>query len=314
MKIESANQFKVTMESLVTIAEKYDLVLKDFTIAATGIENTTIIADCVEGMFVFRIYRKLKKTNEHIHQEIGFTEFLRSKGIQVPQIVRNNENEYITMVTRDDTTWQIIGMDFIGGKHPAEYTARLINTMAPLQAKIHTVTKEYKSPYEGFVLDELRERQFIKHIATDDLKDNELIKFIDRAKQFCVNFTDDLPRGLCHLDFDEGNILVNKNDEITAILDFDDLAIAPFIVDLGYSLWSVWYNSDAQSARNYLESYQNSRQLTDSEKDTLQSVILFRHYVICAMLVLEGKTAINDIEKYLRLEKEILTENLTKSQ
>lgn len=308
MKIDSDNQFVFDKDTLKELAKLYNLELRDYSVAATGIENTTIIADCAEGKFVFRIYRKLKKTNEHIHQEINFTEFLHSRGIQVPRIITNNKNELLTMFTDDDSTWQIIVMDFIEGFHPAKYTAVLINTMASLQARIHTVAKEYASPYVGFVLKELRERQFIKHIASDDLKDNELIQFIDRAKNIHVELTDDLPRELCHLDFDEGNILVNKNDEITAILDFDDLALAPYIVDLGYSMWSVWYNSGVESARNYLESYQNTRQLSDEEKDILQSVILFRHYLVCAMLVLEGETEIKDIEKYLRLEKEILTE------
>jgi Ser/Thr protein kinase RdoA (MazF antagonist) len=311
MKIESANQFKANKESLVKIAGTYGLELKDYDIAATGIENTTIIADCAKGKFVFRIYRKLKKTNEHIHQEINFTEFLHSRGIQVPRIITNNKNELLTMFTDDDSAWQIIVMDFIEGSHPAKYTTGLINTMASLQAKIHTVTKDFKSPYEGFVLKELRERQFIKHIATEDLKDNELIQFIDRAKNFHVELADVLPWGLSHLDFDEGNILVNTNDEITAILDFDDLALVPYVVDLGYSMWSIWYNSDAESARNYLKSYQESRELSTQEMNILPSVILFRHYVICAMFVLEGESDNEHIDKYLSLEKEILTENVT---
>ncbi len=310
MKIDPKKQFVPNQKNLAELAAKYGLKLKDFYIATTGIENTTIIANCDEGRFVFRVYRQSKKSDGHIKQEIKFTIFLKAHDIQVPQIIVNIDGDSLTVFTANDVSWQVIVMEFVEGVHPAKYSHSLIERMATLQATIHNISSDFSDSYLGFVLQKLREQHFIKDIPTAELQDTKLVEFLDRAKKYMVTLSDDLPWGLCHLDFDKGNILVDEKDEITVILDFDDLALAPYVVDLGYSLWSVWYSGEVESASEYLLAYEKSRKLSGQEKDCLQSVILFRHYIICAVNILEGETDDEHVDKYLRLENEMRTHSL----
>lgn len=310
MKIDPEKQFLPNQKNLAELAAKYGLKLKSFDIATTGIENTTIIANCDRGRFVFRIYRQSKKSNGHIEQEIKFTTFLKTHDIQVPQIIVNINGDALTVFTANDVLWQGIIMEFVQGMHPANYSHSLIERMATLQATIHNISSDFSDSYLGFVLRELRERHFIKDIPVAELQDTKLVDFLDRAKKYIVTLSDDLSWGLCHLDFDEGNILVDEKDKITAVLDFDDLALAPYVVDLGYSLWSVWYSGELASASEYLLAYEQNRELSGQEKDCLRSVILFRHYVICALNILEGETDDEHVDKYLRLENEMKNHSL----
>lgn len=76
----------------------------------------------------------------------------------------------------------------------------------------------------------LKEYYFIDQIPQEGI-DSRLRAFLQRAKEYEVSLPSELPRGLCHLDYDTGNTLVNKN-VVAAVLDFDDLALAPFVVCL----------------------------------------------------------------------------------
>lgn len=310
MKVDPEKQFVPSQKNMDELVARYGLAFKNFDAATTGIENTTIITDCDEGKLVFRIYRKHKKSDDHIEQEIQFMNFLRSHGVQVPRTLKNDEGDYLTMFFADNVLWQVIAMEFVEGIHPAAYSPALIQNMASLQARLHNISAHFSDSYQSLAVSELKEQQFIKHIAATELENTRLGDFLNRAKEYAVTLADELPRGLCHLDFDKGNILVNKNDEITSILDFDDLANMHYVVDLGYSLWSVWYINGVTAASKYLLLYEQTRELNSEERAFLHSAILFRHYVICALSVLDGEVDDEHVDKYIELENDIKNTSL----
>lgn len=305
MKIAPDDQLAIDNSKLENILDEYDLSLLNFVEASSGIENKTIIATTNRGRFVVRVYRNGKKSDSSINMELDFMAYLHSHGVPVPGILHNQSGVCLTKLTFDSRTWQIIVMEYIEGEHAKQYTEELISNMAKTQAAMHSLSVAY--PVKGIPaekLNVLKEEYFIKQIDLLHLEDDRLRGFLQRASDYTLGLDMGLPRGLCHLDYDTDNVLA-KDSSVLAVLDFDDLAIAPFIVCLAYTLWHVYIEKNEAAAWQYLENYETFRQLSDLERSYMKPIILFRHYMISALMVLNNHTSESDIERYLDIEKQL---------
>ena len=83
------------------------------------------------------------------------------------------------------------------------------------------------------------------------------------------------PKGICHCDYDFSNILF-QNDELVALLDFDDANYTYLTFDLvniiDYWAWPHEGNLDLQMAHEIVRVYMNSRELSTTEKQHLFDV------------------------------------------
>lgn len=305
MKIDSHRQFQPNASKVRDILAAYDLNLQDYELATSGIENITIIANCNEGKFVLRLYRQNKKTDEHINQEWRFVNFLHKNDFPVAQTVTNKDGELLIKYIDNDMTWQVILMKFVDGRHPSSYSPKLIANLASTQAKMHLLAPTFSDHYYGSVLRNLQEKHFIKQIDFTNLPSKEFAELLKRAEKYEVNLGTDFDFALCHLDFDADNVLVDEHDELTAILDFDDLSLAPFVLDLAYTLWDVYYDGGEDSVNQYLSVYQKIRPLNSEEKSVIKQIILFRHYVISAIRTLGDEIDEKTATKYLAIEKSL---------
>ena len=306
MKLDPHNHITPTHESVQQLLVPYDLELVSFVAATSGIENTTLIVDCTKSKFVLRVYRKHNKDNTRIELESRFASYLHKHEVRVPQITPNAAGEQFSLVELDDTVWQVMLMEFVPGQHADSYSEQLLQEMAAAQAKMHFLANEFDGESLLPPILEHQEGVFLKQIDFGSLINSELIEFLERAKTFHTTLDSSLPTGLCHLDYDRDNILSDKDGGIAAILDFDDLAPAPFVLDLGYTLWEIWYTNNKEAADRYLILYEQLRPLSKLEKDSLAATLLFRHYVICSAGVVKGEIDNETIKKYVRLEKEFM--------
>lgn len=306
MKIEEQKQFQVSEESLKEILSLYSLTLQGFENVNSGIENTTLIIECSEGKYVLRIYRRLKKSDDHILEEVDYMKFLYDNGFKVPKIIKSHSGSELIKYNSRDVEWQIILMEHIDGHHAKKYSPALIQNLANTQARMHMLGNEYTNRFQGAVLRTLRERYFAKNIETNN---SHFAAFLNRVQNFEVKLDDKLPFGLCHLDYDKHNILVNDSNEITGIIDFDDLALAPYILDLGYSAWDAFYFGGIVELNQYLDEYQEIRTLSEVERSSLKPILLFRHYVVCTLFALDGKDSNDHIERYLAGEARLQSWN-----
>lgn len=308
MNLQPHPHFQPTMESVQAILDNYALTLQDYRAVTSGIENTTLLLNCVQGAFVLRIYRQLRKSDKHIDQEMQFQKYLRERGVPVPGIIANQQGSLFSRVGVDSANWQAILMEFVEGKHLESYPLHFLEAMATAQAQIHTLSSTFSDHYQGFVLRELRETRFIKQIDIAALQNSKLSDFLERAKRYQVSLNKQLPWGLCHLDYDKDNILADSSGNIAAILDFDDLALAPYAVDLAYALLHIYWHVGVDGVASYLTTYERVRTLSELERQNLERVMLFRYYVLCSHAVLDGATDEASVDKYLEIESDLLQE------
>lgn len=308
MIMELNNQFVPEFELVESILKLYGLQLVSYEKAKTGIENTTLIIDNKYKKYVLRVYRNGNKSVTDIKHEVDFIEYMISNGVNVPKIVKNIANQYITDFEHCGTVWHIILMEFVDGEHAVCYPHKLLIDIAKTQAEIHILSKKYTTDSVN-MLTELSEDCFIKQIDMAQIKDTQLMQFLMRAENFKISLDPKLPKGLCHLDYDNENIL-SKNHKVVAVLDFDDLAISPFVVCLAYTLWHVLYSDGTQKMYDYLAEYEKIRPLNNLEKSYLYKIVLFRHYVISSMYILNGNQSKIHIHTYIKLEKLLIKKTL----
>jgi len=307
MKLNPEDQYYADENSIQAVLCQYGLELVCFEAAKSGIENTTLFVDTNKGKFVLRMYRQNKKADEVIKEEIRFTNLLAQRALPVPKIVPNTQREFLNYATVGGLRWQWVLMEYMAGEHPEFYSHPLINSMATVQAQMHKLSAEYDYSNEFLPrLTELRETVFINKIDRNDGLDSRLVDFLERAEAFVLPLPLDLPTGICHLDFSKGNVLVD-HDAVAAVLDFDDMQVAPYAVCLGFSLYHLREgNCSVAEQEEYVHQYRTIRKLSELEKSILPGVMLFRHYFISSLRIFRQRCAEEDIIKYLEIEQDLV--------
>jgi Ser/Thr protein kinase RdoA (MazF antagonist) len=310
MKLKPENQIKHSLESVKKLGRHYGIDVNGYQAATSGIENTTLIAVSNGAKYVFRIYRQDKKTDDQIHAEIDFIIFLRSHGVPTVDVRVNNNGDLLTNFEALEKSWQVIVMDFANGEHPKSLSTALITNIATTQAQMHTAAVNYTAKLDVIrQLTELVETEFIHQIDLATVNP-ELRAFLERGAAYKLALAANLPKGPCHMDYDEQNMLFS-GDEITAVLDFDDMAVAPYVCCLAYTLWHIQDTNGVATRDSYLAVYQQLRPLSEVEKQFLFPAMLFRHYMISAIKVLAGKIDPKDIQDYLQVERQLQTSSLS---
>lgn len=293
-KLNEDAQFVPTDELLTQILAEYSIGPFTWHYATSGIENLTLILSTVQQNYVLRVYRQGKKTASEIHIELDFLAYLKAQGLPVVPPLKNRRGDVLTAIRDKDRLWHCLLMPFINGSHPEAYTPELLDEMATIQGHLHLHGLCYSKVHEfsGTVHD----------LSCYYAPDFERAKypayhtaFLETAQAFRLDVAR-LPAALVHLDYDAENILV-KGASVLAVLDFDDIAQAPLVACLGNTLWDVFLATGSESAlRDYLAVYSSIRSLSESESNTLPSVMLLRHYSIALLSATVWNVESDEIE------------------
>jgi homoserine kinase type II len=306
MKLDAESQFTPTKQNITGILSAYDIALTTYRSAKTGIENCTMHITSGQERYVLRVYRQNKKSDAAILSELKFIDYLLHNCIPTIPAITNKSGQTITHVRSKDLTWQAILMRYAQGTHAIHYSDVLLQNLANIQAHMHNLADAYDSSGDKLdTITELRETIFIKLIKNQHLLGSRYQAFIDHSKNYASKLDPLLPTGLCHLDYDNGNVL-SKNGKITAVLDFDDLSYAPYVMCLAYTLWDVLFDTKLAKVKDYVVYYQKIRTLNTAEKAQLIPIILFRNYVIGCAQIAAGNMSDVLLKKYTEIEHQLL--------
>lgn len=306
MKLQTSLQFKPTIYNVGTILSHYGLDLLEYTTAESGIENCTLFVTTAQGEFVLRIYRQQKKSDAEIAGEIAFSRFLHDHGIPTAEIVATTLRQMLCHISDGRQDWQAVLMHRASGLHSANYPSEHRVQLATTQARMHVAAGGYTSEAKVIrTINELQDGEFAPMITDRHNLPPPLRSFVKRAEGYYLQLPAELPRGLCHLDYCNGNVLFNDG-KISAVLDFDDLAYSPFVACLAYSAWDVLKTEDTSAMRHYLNSYETVRPLDALETIYLPRIALARHYSIGNLIIASGKTDDDTAAMLLSVERQLL--------
>ncbi len=312
-KLSPEHLFVPSQKHVRAILAYYNLPLTRFEHATHGIENLTLLVWSRRKKYVLRVYPQQKKSDVDILLELDFMSHLRKHGLPTPAIISSSDNRPLVVCEVDQKKWQCVLMEHAQGAHPEAFTPALLDHMALLQARMHTLGEQYAHIHHmksGRAA--LRATSTIDDLLNTTALESGVRDLLERVKAFVVELDDALPLGLSHFDFDIENVLTH-HDRVTAILDFGDMECLPLVVCLGYTLWDVLFETGGSPAlmARYLQHYQKVRQLSLKEKEALREIVLFRHYVITTVRIQFGDFSQKDLDKALQQEQELRQASLT---
>lgn len=313
MVYKKSGQFPSNLENIHHLAALYGCRDGSFMSAESGIENTTFIIDS-QVKIVIRVYRQAKKSESDIRLEIDFMQELRTQGLCVPMILKNITGKTLTKVKIAQNDWLAIAMEYVPGHHPKTYSKRIIDQLATQQALMHKIGISYAQKHQAKPTLQLLPGEFTDHIKDEDISDERLRALIGRARKYELKLGKSLDFGFVHNDFDIENTLFDNKDTLQGILDFDDLAVMPVVVCLAFSLWSVLFETDSRvMVKDYIEVYRQHRKLSSEELTLMPRILLFRHYAITSLFVLDGEMNEATIKKCVNIET-LLLDMVSKSK
>lgn len=286
--------FPGTKANIRAACARYGIEPGSFERAKGGVINANYIIAAASGRYVLRASAHGMRTDEDIRYEIAFIEALRTRGVPAVRILPNTEGDPLTIhLDQNGVRWQVVMMEFVKGRHLRHTDTKLMDEVARTQARMHRIALKHVRPKHS-VTEDLAERMewFEREIPRGALlwrsfgAEQEVMKVYADVKadiKKAMPAIRALPHGECHLDYDSDNIMVSKG-HIAAVIDFDDIENAPFIWDVGNSLW-WWFNESTSRTHEhiletYLLGYTAERKLTRAELDMLPLFVRLRNIMI----------------------------------
>lgn len=295
------------------LIDDYSLQPEKISAIHVGTRNKSFIISTSEKKYVLRIYAA-NRTKEHIVFELSVMKRLVEKGLPIPHITQTSSGEMLTSVLIDDEERTVILMDLMEGRPLSERDTQVLAPLAVLQARMHIILKDSVVPRKGIddvLADWSRwsggEREKMKPILKECGIEEPYLEMLDETKnktELILNKLTEVPYAECHNDLFGENILI-ENDQITAILDFDNLTASPLIFDIANTIFSWLFHSypdfDATFIEQYIKAYQSERELSKAELELLIPLIARRNFAVTNSLYTHGF-----IEGRERLDKTML--------
>lgn len=218
---------------LESVSEFFDIgKIEEFEPIPVGYEELNLKTITSQGVFVIKIFSKLKNP-ETIKDNIkGLLEFAKA-GIPVPVLVQKNNEHLFKTVGKHGHVFVCV-MDFFDGKSflEIEPNEKDILVITDYIIKIHSLSFPIQHRYDNWsvvnLLQEYEKRK--QYLQTKDL---ELVK--KAVEQFKTIDFSKLPKSIIHADLQKQHILKNENNEY-CILDLGVMDYNARIIDLAIFL------------------------------------------------------------------------------
>lgn len=259
-------------EDIENILKEYNLKLNNFYKIKKGILNTNyfISSDC--GDFVLRVF----EGNREFQEENLELEFLLDVQSIIPccvPIKTIKNNNYVIYNNK-----MVAIFKYINGLPIDKINEKLIKQIAIYLGKLHNYSKGKTLDRPSRInLQYYYDNIDFNKIGIDDKNKEIILKRYREIKNIDFNI---LPSGIIHNDIFPDNILIDCNDNIVGILDFNECCSGPFIFDISIVI-NFWIkilklNKDIENRyiQLFLSEYNKVRKLSCQELELLEHSII----------------------------------------
>ncbi len=213
-----------------------------------AVTNEMYRCQSISGLFFVRITNY--KTYQEQLEEVNWTNYLYSQGINVPMIVASKNDSLIEKIMLDEEKRVVLFQAASGIHLPrSKWNKTVFRNLGQQIGRMHRVSKEYmKSGIKHWY--ESEEYDFLKYIPAKE-------KTIREIAQVVLNDIKELPQdnsnyGLIHGDLWLENVLVDSNSKLTMI-DFQDCEKHFYVYDLAVPIYSAleFSFSGGENIRDY---------------------------------------------------------------
>lgn len=220
------------------------------------------------------------RSQEEIEAEIELLEYLKSNDFPIIAALKNRDGEAVISWKNHHGYLR----EFIKAEAKINPNFAEVKKFGKLVGWLHSLTKNYKTKnYREHIFNLSKTKKHFYENKPKILASNfqEKQKFVRQFEKeiLSLNFSDNLPCGMIHEDLGKRHILWQE-DRIAALVDFDRSYFGRLILDLGQAVrgwcfvdnWISWNNEVFEAL---IEGYQQKRNLTELEKESLINAIKF---------------------------------------
>jgi Ser/Thr protein kinase RdoA (MazF antagonist) len=242
-------------------------------VALPGNENENYLVKTDRQTFVVKKLRGHSAANTE--SEGVYRHYLANAGLLVAPYILLNGNSCVLTLGKDS----YVATPYTQGTMAAPNT-QIVTEAATLLACVHSLDAATMPK---------RQSWYRKNYIPDSLSLIE-DKYIEAKRAFATRYADipdfwngDLPNGIIHGDFQEDNIIVDDQDRIVSVIDWEETAVEPILLDAAHSAQQLSFKNGVCNPKlfsAFMSAYQTTRPLTDKEK------VLFDVALRYTMLVL----------------------------
>lgn len=265
---------KFTPDDFREILSQYDLGIYLYSEAIQqGTVQTNFFLETTKGKFVLRYYENRAK--ESVLFESHLLSFLVKHGFPCSSQIENIEGSCVNLYRHKPYAL----FAFMEGQPIENPTDQHKQQLIEKAAQLQKLTMGYYSPYTAHRWNYSPELcQTLAQAAAKRINNREAYsKLAWLTEQLTMlDLPQSIPKGICHCDFHFSNILF-KDDELVALLDFDDANYTFLQFDLigMIEYWACSYPAntpDMVRAHKIVQAYEQYRPLAASEQKHLYDV------------------------------------------
>lgn len=221
----------------VVLQKYYNINPIKITIIKSGVENKNYLVNSNHGKFVLRFYNQSHsirgaRSIDDIKLELEFVERARNLGIRAPQVVKNKSSNIITTLNTEGGSRFVVLLTFLDGHTLREYSKLSATGLGNTVNKLFEVGKSFQDLDLKLKSDIITRCIIAYHnLETSGINIPETITSLwdqvveDKGKLH----PQIMAKGLVHGDLKLEKLLFDKNENISAVLDFDDFRFSYLI-------------------------------------------------------------------------------------
>lgn len=264
---------KISRNDFLAILSLYELgEFQDAQPFESGTVQTNYLLITTQGKFVLKFYEN--RSHESVRFEANGVNYICQRDFPCPMIHKNRKGQSVGVYQEKS----YIIFAFAEGQPIETLTPYQQQQVIHAAATLQTITKGYRPHLRQFrwnynpklCLQLAQERA--ENIGTNNA--HAKLKWFKKTLAE-LKLPKSLPKGICHCDYDWSNIFF-IDGEFAALIDFDDANYTYLFYDLGNFLngwaWEYGEDFDPKAAREIVDAYRQTRELSSLEKRHLFDV------------------------------------------
>jgi len=276
MKLSAESQSVISDELVAKVGQFFNYDVSTWHELPGGIENTVISVSLSDGSEKVQKHYNRNHELARISLELTIMGVAEECSIPLPSLDASESNHQVFRHLAQGYEWYVVSMNKVDGHHPDVYRGAWVSELARYQARLHNMDTSGVTTNSAINLTNDYKYFPINPSVHTGLSDISEVVAVHLRN--VVGAWPYLPSGVSHHDITRSNVLVS-DDNVAAVIDFEDVATAPYIFCLAGTLWDIFTSTGIGEAEKYLADYKKERSLSALESSTLRDMIIIRGWL-----------------------------------